>query len=145
MVLCVYIALGSPAVDVLKDAALTVGGGLLAAVLCAGTSPVWESLFDISTGARLNELTNTNHPLIKQLMTEAPGTYHHSAMVASLAEAAAEAIGANAPLARVGAYFHDVGKLRRPKYFKAVSYTHLIQYHYVLYIRLKCVFDLHFA
>ena len=118
MVLCVYIALGSPAVDVLKDAALTVGGGLLAAVLCAGTSPVWESLFDISTGARLNELTNTNHPLIKQLMTEAPGTYHHSAMVASLAEAAAEAIGANAPLARVGAYFHDVGKLRRPKYFK---------------------------
>jgi putative nucleotidyltransferase with HDIG domain len=103
---------------VLIDAAWALGSDLVATVLCIGTMQVWESIFDVTTSARLNELSNTNHRLLKELMAEAPGTYHHSIMVAALAEAAAQEIGANAALARVGAYFHDVGKLRRPQCFK---------------------------
>ena len=75
-------------------------------------------MFDVPTAARLSELSNANHPLLRQLMTEAPGTYHHSVMVAAMAEGAAQRVGADPALARVGAYFHDVGKLRRPLYFK---------------------------
>jgi len=79
---------------------------------------MWENAFDIVTPARLHELANTNHPLLKKMLTAAPGTYHHSMMTAALAEGAAEAIGANALLARTGAMYHDVGKLRRPLYFR---------------------------
>lgn len=99
------------------DLAWVFGGSLIAAVFCAGTLPVWENVFNAATSARLSELT-MNHPLIKRLMTEAPGTYHHCTNVAALAFGAAQAIGANAELARAGALFHDVGKLRRPQYFK---------------------------
>ncbi|MBE5785240.1 MAG: HDIG domain-containing protein [Clostridiales bacterium] len=95
-----------------------VGSAMLSTLLVVGSLSVWENLFDVATSARLNELSNTNHPLLKQLMLEAPGTYQHCTTVAALAEAAAERIGANALLARVGALFHDVGKLRRPGYFK---------------------------
>ena len=70
------------------------------------------------TPAKLIELSNPNQPLLRRLMIETPGTYHHSMVVANLAEAAAEAVGANALLARVGAYYHDIGKLVRPVYFK---------------------------
>ncbi|MCA9725368.1 MAG: HDIG domain-containing protein, partial [Kurthia sp.] len=66
---------------------------------------------------RLIELSNPNHPLLKKILMEAPGTYHHSLMVANLAEAACEAIGANGLLARVGCYYHDIGKTRRPGFF----------------------------
>lgn len=66
---------------------------------------------------RLIELSNPNHPLLKKVLTETPGTYHHSIMVANLAEAACEAIGADGLLARVGCYYHDVGKTRRPLFF----------------------------
>ena len=66
---------------------------------------------------RLIELSNPNHPLLKKILTEAPGTYHHSIMVANLAESACEAIGANGLLARVGCYYHDIGKTIRPKFF----------------------------
>lgn len=86
-------------------------------VFCVGTLSMWENLFDVVTAARLHELLNGNHSLLRKMMTVAPGTFHHSMMAASLAEAAAEAIGANAMLARAGATFHDVGKLRRPTYF----------------------------
>ena len=67
---------------------------------------------------KLLELSNPNQPLLRRLLLEAPGTYHHSIIVANLAEAAAEAIGANPLLARVGGYYHDIGKLKRPIYFK---------------------------
>ncbi len=66
---------------------------------------------------RLIELSNPNHPLLRKILTETPGTYHHSVMVANLSEAACEAVGANGLLARVGAYYHDLGKTKRPQYF----------------------------
>ncbi len=103
---------------ILLSAAWAVGSNAISAVLVVGSLSLWENMFDIATSARLNELSNANHPLLRQLMTEAPGTYHHSMMVAALAESAAEAIEADPLLARVGAYYHDVGKLRRPLYFK---------------------------
>lgn len=102
---------------VLIDIAWYIGSCLVSVLLVVGSLPVWESLFDIATPARLSELTNVNHPLLKQLMSEAPGTYQHSIMVAALAEGAAQKIGADALLARVAGTFHDVGKLRRPMYF----------------------------
>ena len=85
--------------------------------------PLWESLFRVATPQRLAELSNTDQPLLRRLMLEAPGTYHHCIMVASLAESCAAAIGANELLARVGALYHDVGKLKRPLYFTENQYT----------------------
>ena len=76
-----------------------------------------ERWFDLQTDISLLELSDANHPLLKELVQRAPGTYNHSINVASISEAAAEAIGANGLLCRVGAYFHDVGKLRKPEYF----------------------------
>ena len=66
---------------------------------------------------KLIELSNPNHPFLRKLLTEAPGTYHHSVMVANLAESACEAIGANGLIARVGCYYHDIGKTKRPNFF----------------------------
>jgi len=100
------------------DCAFAVGSGLLAGVLAIGTLPIWEAAFRVSTPAKLLELSNPNHPLLKRLTIEAPGTYHHSILTANLAEAGADTVGANALLCRVGAYFHDVGKLKNPRYFK---------------------------
>lgn len=102
----------------LLDGAFALGSGLLASVLAIGTLPVWEAIFRVSTPAKLIELSNPNHPLLKRLTIEAPGTYHHSIRTANLAEAGADAVGADALLSRVGAYFHDVGKLKNPEYFK---------------------------
>ena len=107
-------------------AGLQMASALILSVFCVGMLSVWENLFDIVTPARLHELANTNHPLLKKMMVAAPGTYHHSMMVASLAEGAAEAIGANALLARTGAMYHDVGKLRRPLYFRENQNGHNI-------------------
>ena len=103
---------------VLFNAAWSIGGGVLSALLAAGFQPVFEAAFNLATTSKLLELANPNHPLLRRLLIEAPGTYHHSIIVANLAEAAAEKIGANPFLARTGAYFHDVGKLKRPLYFK---------------------------
>lgn len=103
---------------VLSAAGFVFFSGIFAGLLVIGSLTIWENLFDIATSARLNELLNTNNPLLKQMMYEAPGTYQHCLNVAALAEGAAERIGANALLARVGATYHDVGKLRRPQYFK---------------------------
>lgn len=88
-----------------------------AALLSLGLLPVFEAIFNIVTPFKLMELTSPTAPLLKRLMVEAPGTYHHSLMVGNLAEEAAEAIGANGLLARVGSYYHDVGKLNRPSFF----------------------------
>lgn len=91
--------------------------GVLASVIAIGVLPYLESLFKITSPIRLLELSNPNHPLLRRLMLEAPGTYHHSILVGNLAEAAAESIGADGLLARVGAHYHDIGKLRRPYFF----------------------------
>ncbi|MDW7650097.1 MAG: HDIG domain-containing protein [Bacillota bacterium] len=94
-----------------------IGNGLFSAVMAIGLLPYLESGFGLTTSVTLLELANPNHPLLKKLLMEAPGTYHHSLVVANLAEAAAEAIGADPLLARVGAFYHDVGKLKRPYFF----------------------------
>ncbi len=91
--------------------------GFLSAVLTLGLMPFFEAVFGILSTMKLIELSNPNHPLLRKLLMEAPGTYHHSVMVANLAEAACEAIGANGLLARVGSYYHDVGKTKRPHFF----------------------------
>jgi cyclic-di-AMP phosphodiesterase PgpH len=91
--------------------------GIGSAILTIGFLPFFEAGFGILSAMRLVELSNPNHPLLKKLLTEAPGTYHHSVMVANLAEAACESIGANGLLARVGCYYHDVGKTKRPHFF----------------------------
>lgn len=94
-----------------------VGSGILTAFIVGGMLPVLESMFRITTDISWLELADLNHPLLKRMTIEAPGTYHHSLVVANLAEAAAESIGANATMCRVGAYFHDIGKLVKPDYF----------------------------
>ncbi len=104
--------------NVLVPAYWSAGSGILAAVLSIAIMPILESIFNIVTPSKLLELSNPNQPLLRRLLLEAPGTYHHSIIVANLAEAAASEIGANDLLARVGAYYHDVGKLKRPIYFK---------------------------
>lgn len=111
-------AIGSSWNSIIVFAGLTLATALILSVFCVGMLSMWENLFDIVTPARLHEVANANHPLLRKMMTAAPGTYHHSMMTASLAEGAAEVIGADALLARAGAMYHDVGKLRRPSYFK---------------------------
>lgn len=92
--------------------------GVLCSILTIGSLPIWENLFQVLTPLKLLELSNPNQPLLKKLMLEAPGTYHHSIIVGNLSERAAEVVGANPLIARVGAYYHDIGKLSRPYYFK---------------------------
>ncbi len=91
--------------------------GILSAVLMIGVLPYLEAAFSITSMSKLLELSNPNHPLLKRLLLQAPGTYHHSLMVGNLAEASAESIGANPLLVRVGALYHDIGKIKRPEYF----------------------------
>lgn len=91
--------------------------GLLSMIVAVGSLPFWENMFEANTPLRLMELTNPNNELLRKLMIEAPGTYHHSLIVANLAETAVYDIGGNTALARAGAYYHDVGKLRYPQYF----------------------------
>ncbi|MGE7090853.1 HD family phosphohydrolase [Lysinibacillus sp. NPDC048646] len=90
---------------------------LLSGALTMGLLPFFESAFSLLSTLRLIELSNPNHPLLKRLLMETPGTYHHSVMVANLAEAACEEIGADGLLARVGCYYHDIGKTKRPAFF----------------------------
>lgn len=108
----------SNVIDVLTKSGLSFLSGLISGVLTVGFLPVFESTFDIVTTIKLLELSNPNNPLLKKLLIEAPGTYHHSIMVANLAEVAAEEVGGNPVLARVAAYYHDVGKIKRPYFFK---------------------------
>lgn len=96
---------------------VAVGSGIGTAMIVGGTLPVLESLFRITTNISWLELADLNHPLLRRMTIEAPGTYHHSLVVAQLAEAAAEAVGANPSIARVCSYFHDIGKLVKPEYF----------------------------
>jgi len=90
---------------------------ILAPILAMGILPIFETMFNITTDLTLLELSDMNHPLLRRLALEAPGTYHHSIVVGNLCEKAAEAIGANPLLARVGTYYHDIGKMEIPEYF----------------------------
>ncbi len=101
----------------LGDTAYGLASGVAVGVIAIGVLPYLENLFGLVTPIKLLELSNPSHPLLRRLQMEAPGTYHHSILVANLAEAAAEAIGADSLLVRVGAYYHDIGKVRRPVFF----------------------------
>lgn len=94
-----------------------MANGLIAAFVVIATLKIFEYLFGVLTNFSLLELSDFNHPLLKRMILEAPGTYHHSLVVSNLAEAAADAIGAHSLLTRVGAYYHDIGKLVNPEYF----------------------------
>ncbi|MCR6544028.1 HD family phosphohydrolase [Dehalobacterium formicoaceticum] len=98
-------------------AAMGILNGILASIFTIGTLPFLESAFGITTSVKLLELSSPSHPLMKRLMMEAPGTYNHSILVGNLGEAAADAIGADSLLVRVGSYYHDIGKIKRPYFF----------------------------
>lgn len=102
---------------ILKNCIFLFANSIISSIAALGLSPILESTFHIITPYGLAELGDHNQPLLKRLQIEAPGTYHHSLMVSTLCEAAAEAIGANPILARVGAFYHDIGKLKRPLFF----------------------------
>lgn len=91
--------------------------GIIVATLVSALLPLFEYLFKLTTDISLLELVDLNQPLMRELLVEAPGTYHHSIIVGNLAEAAAEAVGVNPLLARVSAYYHDIGKIKMPDYF----------------------------
>ena len=100
-----------------------VFNGLFSSILTLGILPFLENMFGITTSIKLLELANPNLPLLKKLLLEAPGTYHHSIMVGNLGESAAEAIGANGLTVRVGAYYHDIGKTKRPYFFSENQFS----------------------
>jgi hypothetical protein len=91
--------------------------GIVSSIVVLGILPLFESLFRTVTNISLLELADFDHPLLQRLVIEAPGTYHHSLVVGNMSEAACQAIGANALLARIGSYYHDIGKLNKPGYF----------------------------
>jgi putative nucleotidyltransferase with HDIG domain len=103
--------------EALGIVALALMSGVFASALASMLLPALESVFRVTTDVRLLELSNLNSPILRRLAVEAPGTYHHSLMLATFAEAAAESIDANPLVARVGAYYHDIGKLAKPEYF----------------------------
>ncbi|TYP78006.1 HD family phosphohydrolase [Paenibacillus methanolicus] len=103
--------------ELVLTVAFAFASGLLTSILVIGLMPFFEVSFGILSALKLVELSNPNHPLLRKLLTETPGTYHHSVMVGNLSEAAAEAIGANGLLCRVGSFYHDIGKTKRPSYF----------------------------
>ncbi len=92
-------------------------GGIIAAIVVTGIAPLFEAIFGYTSNIKLLELTNLDHPALRELVLRAPGSYHHSIVVGNLAETAAEAIGANPILARVSSYYHDIGKSKKPQYF----------------------------
>ena len=123
---------------IVKNSAYILLNGIISSMIALGTLPLFESTFQIITPYGLAELADHNQPLLKRLQIEAPGTYHHSLMVSNLCEAAAEAIGANPILARVGAFYHDIGKLKRPLFFvENQSYFGIENPHTKLYPRLS--------
>lgn len=110
------LSLVEPAVF-LKDGMWGIASGLLSSAIVMLILPLFESLFELTTNITLLELSDLNHPLLRRMLLEASGTYHHSLIVGNLAEAACEAVGANSLLARVGAYYHDIGKIEKSEYF----------------------------
>lgn len=102
---------------VLKMTIMGIINGIFVAIMANGLLPYLENVFGITSAVKLLELSNPNQPILKQLLMEAPGTYHHSLLVGNLVEAAADKVGADSLLARVGAYYHDIGKIKRPYFF----------------------------
>jgi putative nucleotidyltransferase with HDIG domain len=115
-VINVYIG-GSTFVKLLWDWGFAFSGGVGAGIVTAGIAPLVEIAFDYTTDIKLLELANLDQPILRKLMLEAPGTYHHSVIVGTMVEAAASEIGANPLLAKVCGYFHDIGKIKKPLYF----------------------------
>ena len=106
-----------PMNNLIPDSLWGLASGIVSAIVVTGILPVFEMAFGLTTNISLLELSDLNQPILKELVLKAPGTYHHSLLVGNLAESAAEVVGANSLLARVGAYFHDIGKLRMAPYF----------------------------
>ncbi len=118
MILSYSLISGNPfKMTLLSDLMMGFLGGVLASFLVLGIVPIVEGLFSYTTDIKLLELANMDHPILKDLILQAPGTYHHSIIVGSLVEAGAKSIAANPLLARVSAYYHDIGKLKKPLYF----------------------------
>jgi putative nucleotidyltransferase with HDIG domain len=107
----------SPFIEIGKNILYATLNSLVSSVLAFGLIAIFEWFFDITTDITLLEYADLNNPVLKKLSLEAPGTFHHSILVGNLAEAAAEVIGANSLLARVGSYYHDIGKMEKPEYF----------------------------
>lgn len=103
--------------DTIRIAGIALVNGILVATLVSALLPLFEYLFNLTTDISLLELLDLNQPLMRELLVEAPGTYHHSIIVGNLAEAAAEAVGVDPLIARVSAYYHDIGKIKKPDYF----------------------------
>ncbi len=103
--------------DIVIKMLMGFSGGVITGFLAAGITPLFEAFFNYTTDIKLLELANLNQPIFQRMIIEAPGTYHHSIVVASLVEAAAESIGANSLLAKVSAYYHDIGKIKKASYF----------------------------
>lgn len=110
--------LSNSVMDIMKNGGIVIAACLVSGVTVIGVLPIFENMFNIVTEIKLLELSNPNNPILKRLQMEAPGTYQHSIMVGNLAVAAGEELNANTILLRVGAYFHDIGKLSRPQFFK---------------------------
>jgi hypothetical protein len=107
----------APSLNTLIKLALGFLGGVQSGIIVAGMTPLVEASFKYTTDIKLLELANLNQPIFQRMIIESPGTYHHSIIVASMVEAAAEAIGANSLLAKVSAYYHDIGKVKKPHYY----------------------------
>lgn len=103
--------------ELVWNSGYTILAAFLSCVLASGLLPFFETGLNVLSDSKLIALSNPNHPLLRKILMEAPGTYHHSLMVANLSEAACESIGANGLLARVAAYYHDIGKTLNPKFF----------------------------
>jgi len=118
MIIAYNLLSGNPLrMTLLPDLIMGFLGGALASVLVLGIVPIVEIVFGYTTDIKLLELANMDHPVLKDLILQGPGTYHHSIIVGTLVEAAAKSIGANPLLTRVSAYYHDIGKLKKPLYF----------------------------
>ncbi|MCJ7545383.1 MAG: HDIG domain-containing protein [Deltaproteobacteria bacterium] len=105
------------AVDILFGLLMGLAGGAVAGIIVVGITPVVESIFGYTTDIKLLELANLDQPILKEMLMKVPGTYHHSMIVGNLAETGARAIAVNPLLARVSAYYHDIGKITKPQYF----------------------------
>jgi hypothetical protein len=118
VIVCISLLTGNVEIsNMLIRIMMGIAGGLLSGMIVAGITPIFESLFSYTTDIKLLELSTLNQPLLQRLILEAPGTYHHSIIVSTMVEAAAESIKANSLLAKVSAYYHDIGKLNKPLYF----------------------------
>jgi len=116
-IVCIGLINGMGVDFFIKDGIWGIASGLFSGFIVMGLLPVFEHIFKVSTNISLLELSDLNHPILKKLAIEAPGTYHHSIMVGNLAEVASEAVGADSLRARVGAYYHDIGKIPKAEYF----------------------------